>query len=198
MADVSLIPSYLPGLYCQTHANGSSCAVAINIRSDAVCPYEFMWWFGPPWRENSLCILVLWAIVESAFFLWIFFPSISSSSPSHCLSSHFFHLILSIISSSPASDEEMVFLSSSPSQGWKHWQGIHDFLGLQHTEDKEISQNETQILIQLPSHAVPVPFEQSYDIWPGLQLLCGRPRFPTHTVPHLWAPSQNLKYMRMI
>lgn len=184
-----LFHSYVPRLYRQIHVNGSSCAAAISIWSDTVCPYEFMWWFWPPWRENfSLCILLLWVIVDLALFLWLCFPSISSSSPSHSFSSQIFHLILSLISSSPVSDEEMVHVSGSSSQGWKQQQGVHHFLGLQHTEGKEISQNETQI--QLPSHTVPVPFEQSCDICPGIQLLCGWPRFPTHTVPRLSAPFQ--------
>lgn len=53
--------------------------------------------------------------------------SVSSPSPPDCLNSHFFHLILSLVSSSPVSEEEMVYVSGFPSQGWEQPTGCLSF-----------------------------------------------------------------------
>lgn len=171
MAAVSLVPAraILPDTceweqLCCCHLHPTWCCLSLWIYVVILASLKRKFFF------------VYFVIVSNSglFFLSLNLLPLSKLFKPITLSSHFFHLILPLISSSPVSDEEIVHIWGSPSQGWKQRQSACRFLGLQHIEGKEFLQNETWILIHLPSHAVPVPFEHSYDIWPGLQLLCGK------------------------
>lgn len=166
------------------HVSRSSCTAAVTIR----CGW--------------LSLFVRFVILSNSevYFVPLNFLPLSSSSPSppDCLNCHFFHLVLSLVSSSPVA-EEMV-------HGWcllqvshlKDWSSQQASCIATYWRRRNFPKLETQGFIHLPWHVFSVPFEQSYDMLPGIQLLSKSPGSPIHSVPCLPAPFQSLKQVRMI
>lgn len=120
--------------------------------------------------------------------------SASSPSPPDHLNSHSFHQILSLVSSSPVTEEEMV-------HGWcmlqvshlKEWSSQQTSCIATCWRHRIFPKLETRSFVHVPWYAFSVPFEQSYDMLLGIQLLSRSPGSPIHSVPCLPAPFQSLK-----
>lgn len=147
--------------------------------------------------------LVYFAILSDSevYFLSPNLPprSVSSPSPPDCFNSHVSHLIWSLVSSSPVSEEEIMHVSGFPFQGWEQPTGFLSFSWIAaYWRGRIFPKLEIQGWIQLLSHAFSVPFEHFCDILPGLHQLYRRPGSPIHPVLCLLTLFQSLRYVRMI